>query len=283
MFGDEDDDDHDAPPSSRPWRPMSTMAALGWTAASVLLLFFALSVTDSVKPRETVDVVNDAACRVLSYSALLFVIVRLHAPTSPLRFVFAMRKTSVLGSIAAVLAAAPLSLALSFVEDWTLRQAPLPEDAERASHLPPLDTMGERAVCVVAFYLVVPIFEDLFFRGMIFTGLRRGRPEGPALTACAILAAASGALGDPRFFPVVLILSLFVTWVRARSGSLVPAIAAHIAYGIPEAALLLVRKEYDVGPRVALGSVVASAVLAGVAGALFARDARVESARALDA
>ena len=81
------------------------------------------------------------------------------------------------------------------------------------------------AVTLLVTALLVPIFEELVFRGLILGGLTRHISFGWANLLQAVLFAAIHA--DPPRFLFYLALGLLGGWLVKRSGSLAPAIALH--------------------------------------------------------
>ena len=91
-----------------------------------------------------------------------------------------------------------------------------------------LDTGPLAAVAVVFVIAVVaPISEEIFFRGMLFGGLRR---RLPTIAAAAISAAVFGALHaptGPTAVPPLIAFGFVLALLYERSGSLGPAIVLH--------------------------------------------------------
>ncbi|GAC1350417.1 MAG: hypothetical protein NVSMB27_32760 [Ktedonobacteraceae bacterium] len=73
--------------------------------------------------------------------------------------------------------------------------------------------------------LVAPFCEEVFFRGFIFMGLRRGMPLIWAIILSALLFAI--AHGDPGSFAVLFIIGLALAFLRWRSASIWPGIILH--------------------------------------------------------
>ena len=78
------------------------------------------------------------------------------------------------------------------------------------------------ALCLI---LVVPLGEELLFRGYVFRGLHRGHGPLTAILASSVLFALFHF--DLVQGAGVLIVGLAIGWVRQVTGSLLPAIAAH--------------------------------------------------------
>ncbi len=92
------------------------------------------------------------------------------------------------------------------------------------------DEGGAAAVAVGLLVIVVaPLSEEFFFRGFIFTGLRRGMP---VLIAAVISSAVWGLFHytGPDSWAVCLqlaIFGLFLCWLYQRTGSIWPPIGVH--------------------------------------------------------
>jgi membrane protease YdiL (CAAX protease family) len=78
---------------------------------------------------------------------------------------------------------------------------------------------------LLAAVIVAPFCEEVFFRGFVFPGLRRGMPVGWAIVLSSLLFAVSHA--DPGSFAVLLIIGLALAIVRWRTRSIWPAILLH--------------------------------------------------------
>jgi membrane protease YdiL (CAAX protease family) len=75
-----------------------------------------------------------------------------------------------------------------------------------------------------------PISEEIFFRGFLFGGLRRGLSF---VTAGVVSAAVFGAFhytgtGSLTVLPQLAVLGLVQAWIYERSGSIVPTIGVHM-------------------------------------------------------
>ncbi|MEO8956145.1 MAG: CPBP family glutamic-type intramembrane protease [Ktedonobacteraceae bacterium] len=89
------------------------------------------------------------------------------------------------------------------------------------SKIEPITTYATLLVAV----FVAPFCEEIFFRGFVFTGLRRGMPLYLAVILSALLFAA--AHGDPASFPVLLVIGLLLAILRWQTKSLWPGILLH--------------------------------------------------------
>lgn len=90
------------------------------------------------------------------------------------------------------------------------------------SKVAPLTTYATLLVAV----FVAPFCEEVFFRGYVFPGLRRGMPVGWAIIVSSLLFAVSHT--DPGSFAVLLIIGLALAFLRWRTRSIWPAILLHM-------------------------------------------------------
>lgn len=76
--------------------------------------------------------------------------------------------------------------------------------------------------------VIAPIAEELFFRGFVFTSLRRWGLWPAALVAGAIFGAIHlGSAPDALYLPILAIFGVVLCLLYARTGSLYPCIALH--------------------------------------------------------
>lgn len=105
---------------------------------------------------------------------------------------------------------------------WTIAPQPILEQiAKQGSAMPGL------VLVVVGIVLIAPVFEEIVFRGYVFTALDQVLPRWATQLGTA---AAFGALHGPGYSVPIGVLALFFGWLRARSGSLLPSILAHAVH-----------------------------------------------------
>lgn len=126
-----------------------------------------------------------------------------------------------------VLGVIPASMASDTLLVWLSEHAPWLD-------LGGLDLMGDAMALdnpwpvVVGASVVIgaPIYEELLFRGVLFDGIRRGRlGHWGAIVGTGLLFA--GFHGDPLHIAGVLILGLYMSWVRWATGSIWTSMGAH--------------------------------------------------------
>ena len=102
------------------------------------------------------------------------------------------------------------------------------------SKVAPLTTYATLLAAVI----VAPFCEEVFFRGFVFPGLRRGMPVGWAIILSSLLFAVSHT--DPGSFAVLLIIGLALAILRWRTRSIWPPILLHtLNNGIAALAVVL--------------------------------------------
>jgi membrane protease YdiL (CAAX protease family) len=210
---------------------MSPLAAALWSIALTMTVMVAVSVTDAVRPGAQTDIVNLAACQVLATSLVVFAMVRWHAPGLPMRGVLGMRFIAPLHVPLAIAAGAGLFPLMSTIDSLVLRRWPVQDEAA-AESVQKLLASSSRVGLVTAALVVVPIARELFFRGILYGGLRATVNARVAIMATSVFYACSFL--DPQQMPTALALGFALAWLRERSGTVLAPILAQLAYGSVE-------------------------------------------------
>ena len=82
------------------------------------------------------------------------------------------------------------------------------------------------AVAIARGCLIVPVFEEVFFRGLMLGWLRKHLADRGAITVSAALFAVMH--GYPIVLPYAFVSGLFTGWVRMRTGSTLNTILMHV-------------------------------------------------------
>jgi uncharacterized protein len=239
---------------------MSFLAAAGWTLVAVLFFYFTASVAESLRAGAQKDVVTQAACAALAYSLTLFVILRVHEPEGSIRNVLALKMPPISTIPLAVIAGGGLAGPAAWLNRVMLARIPY-SDAEKEQLETYVggtsyDTTPKRIALVIMLVLLMPLLDELFFRGALFTPLRKRARLEPVLMATAAYETLSSA--HPRVMFSFFALSLALSWIRGMSGSSIPAILARIAFFAPQYVSMAFGKELPP---------LSKAMLAGSAGA----------------
>lgn len=270
------------PPSEPQERPLSFLAAAFWTLAVAILVGVMIAVLDAAHPGAIVDVVTVATCKLLAYSVVLFAILRVHEPESSIRQVLALRRPPAILVILGALVGGGLSPAALWLDNLFAKRFP-PSQAELEAFERIFDapTPGKKAALLIALVVVMPICDELFFRGALFTPLKRGRRAESVILATAAYDTLLGG-AQPREIASILATALAISWIRAVSGSVIPSIAARVVFfGVQVVPLVLAREPKFSGPVAIGGAALATLSLAGIA-AVGKRSARVLDARLED-
>jgi membrane protease YdiL (CAAX protease family) len=230
-------------------RPLSLPAAALWATALWLLEHIAFEVTEALRPGAITDIVNVSACVVLATSVVVFAMVRIHAPVTSLRATLGVRALGPVSLVLAAVAGLGLCPALSTVDDLVAKRWPY-DDPEALESMNKLLGSSTHLGLVLGVFVVIPLAREVFFRGALFgelqrargIGIGRGSGEGGGAGSTALALVATALLFavfslDWRSMPTALVLGLALGWLRARTGSLVAPVVAHLAFwsveGIP--------------------------------------------------
>lgn len=248
-------------------RPLSFVLAAMWTLLVAVMVAVMVSIIDAAHPGAFVDVVTVATCKLLAYSVVLFAILRLHEPESSIRHVLALRRPPVLAVVLAGAVGAGLSPAALWLDRALATRFP-PSQAELEAYARIFDapTPGKKIALLLAIVVVMPICDELFFRGALFTPLKRGRRVESVILATAAYDTLLGG-AEPREIASILATALAISWIRAATGSVIPAIAARVVFfGVQVVPIVFLTHELQLSPWVTAGGVgVAVLSLAGIA------------------
>lgn len=277
--------DEPAPP-----RRMSFTGGAGWSAGVVLLLMFVLSATEALREGASDDVVNLAGCFAFVHFALIFILVRLYRPDDRLRDALGLRGTNPLHVLLAGVFGAALYPLRAALDERFASAFPIDEKTQESiDRLFDAPTTGTKLALFFAVGVVIPLSEELFFRGALFGALVRGRADVARRLPLVVLASAGYfalAQGDFRGLASSLLLGLAVGWLRARGGSSFLAIVAHVSHlAVPLGPLLHggdVRSDASFGTRWIIASVATTAVTGLLLALLFRSGAQPRAARAQD-
>ncbi len=95
----------------------------------------------------------------------------------------------------------------------------------------PLEGDPAREILVllgISVVVLAPIAEEIFFRGLLFSGLRRWMRAWPAVLASSAIFAVTHII--PLVMAPIFALGILLAWVVERRRSIVPAIAAHMTF-----------------------------------------------------
>jgi membrane protease YdiL (CAAX protease family) len=223
---------------------MSLLAAFGWAIASVLAPQLAVALARSIQGGADPDVFSETLCQLFGYSTVIFVLLRLYAPNARLRDALALRATSPIVVVLAIVTGVAIVPALAPVDGFVAARFPAPqEQVDAVVQLLTASTVAARVKLALGAGVLIPIGQELFYRGMLFGRLRAGRSILFAVGATALCEVA--ATLDPRSMVSAIVPAAAFAFLRGRSGSVIPAVAGQVAYGIAAIAPILM----GVGPN----------------------------------
>src|SRR5262249_55578195 len=133
-------------------------------------------VTEAGREGAFFDLVSRTACEALAYSIVFFAILRVHEPETSIRHVLALRAPTVSALILAAAVGAALSLPSEWLDQALDARFPRPlAEKEALDRLLAVTTLGKRITLILTLAILQPAFDELFFRGALFTPLRRTR------------------------------------------------------------------------------------------------------------
>ncbi len=217
---------------------MSLLAAFGWAIASVLAPQLAVALARGIQGGADPDVFSETLCQLFGYSVVIFVLLRLYAPNARMRDALGFRATSPIVVILAIIAGLAVVPALAPVDAFVAARFPAPqEQVDAVVQLLTASTVAARIKLAIGAGVLIPIGQELFYRGMLFGRLRAGRTMLFAVGAAALCEVA--ATLDARSMVSAVVPALAFSFLRGQSGSVVPAVAGQVAYGLAAIAPIL--------------------------------------------
>lgn len=210
---------------------MSLKAALAWSLAAFVGLSAVLIVSVQLRPAALTDLVHLGGVEAAVFVALCAALLRVHAPDVPLREGLALRPTS--AGLLAVCFTTGLCLRVpaDFLRNLMEALAPTPETELIAqSQLLKHETLAQVVILISVVAIVVPLVEELYYRGALFSSLVRGQGALTTVVFTSIAFVLNHGLW--RDFPALLLVALILGYVRVASGSLLPAVALHSAFNL---------------------------------------------------
>jgi hypothetical protein len=126
---------------------------------------------------------------------------------------------------------------LGAIQDLIARKWPMPEArAAELTHLLAAMPRNERVAGVLAATLLMPIADELFFRGALATGVARDRGRIAAVFTTSITFGLVSCVGDLHYLPMFVLLGLLFAHARLATGSVLASIGAHFAWRLADLA-----------------------------------------------
>lgn len=236
---------------------LSYLGAALWTLGVGAVFDVLLSIAIHSRPDANTNLANLAACHALSHLIVIAALLRIYRPDetlgeafgfSPVRFL----RTSVAQAFLAIVVGLSLIPVAEFFEKLGEKRFPLsPPAASLVEEMMDVSTTRSKVLLLASIGLVLPLVEELFFRGLLFRLLKKSMGSLGALTGvtgCYLI-----AHGDPRQLPVSILLALVVGLSRTFSESVLPAILIHVVMNMGSALWFVFAKQYEPYPTLTVG------------------------------
>lgn len=216
------------PPPPEDGRPLGYFEAILWTLGITLALFWMAFLAAAIASGDSLlHPVTTSFCEVIAYLFGLFLMLRVHAPNERIRDFVAMRSTHPAFYLLAIAAGAGVAIPANWLLSKTLERFPMDAAATTPMEIYGAAGGGERALIIVATVLLVPLVEEVIFRGGIFGALVSNSKTTRPILATSLLFTVLHI--EWRIFLPVFAIALVFGQLRAASRSLVPSLLMHAA------------------------------------------------------
>jgi hypothetical protein len=219
-------------------RPLSYVLAFFWAFSAAALLIGLLELVGQLRPASRTDIVTLGALEALVFVLATFGVLRVHAPDRAMADALALRPADPILLATALSLGLVLQGASTSVAALVERFSPTPSEVlALRTLLLRTDTLPQTLLLTLVLCCLVPLLEELFYRGALFTSLSREHTAAGAAWATALCF----ALGRPdvRTWPALLLVAAALSHLRLHAGSVLPCIALHVGYSGADVAAAL--------------------------------------------
>ncbi len=247
-------------------REFTPLAAAGWSTAVVFAMGLVLALVSGGRLDTEIDLMTLGLAAAFVHVGIAFAAVRVHAPEGSLRVLFGVGEPKALDVGLAAAVGVGIVPVLDGLDTLAQRRFPAKPDEALADMVMFANaTSGQRLKIALVIVVLLPVAQELFFRGLIFSGLAAragGRTLGAALVSTVAFALTSSS---PRAILQMSVLGLVLACVRAWSGSVVVSTVAHASYFVIPVLPLLQGKPYDTTIGFSLAQSIAMTAAAALA------------------
>lgn len=216
------------PPEDQSIKPMSVVGALMWATGAQILFLWTASIAAALKGGESYDLIGLLMCQVIAYLLVLYLVLRVHAPNTPIRGLLAIRPTNPWFFVLALI----VGVGSTFPSWWLLEQIErvYPHGEQLFEWLDVFYTLSQPERIAVAFGTVVvgPFLEEMLFRGALYRPMRVDKSPALVIGVTAFIFAAVH-LDLQKMLPLSL-MGAALGYMRWASGSLWPPFLMHLAF-----------------------------------------------------
>lgn len=129
-----------------------------------------------------------------------------------------------------------IGISFSFVADYIIGLIPFPSiltESFEANYA--LTSAGNPVINFIAVAVLAPIVEEVFFRGLVYTRMRKGMCAPAAIILSAVVFGL--AHGEIIWMLSAFSMGVVLAWVFEKTGSLLPCIAIHLVNNVLSVAL----------------------------------------------
>ncbi len=207
---------------------MSFFAAALWVTGATLGFLLLASVLFSMRQQASGGQLVLVACQVAAYLFVLFLLLRNYAPNTEIRVFLALRDTHAGFYPLALLLGAACSVPANWLFEQIVKRWPQEDNSQAFVELFFAAGTAQRLLLTFAVVVVGPIVEELLFRGAIFGPLARKNRMSAVIVVSAVFFALVHM--EPRVRPPILLMGLMLGYLRASSGSILPAVLMHVGF-----------------------------------------------------
>lgn len=202
---------------------LSYLGALGWTFGVSGLTAAVVMLGAALRPGGGFDVGTLTLAVAAATLAIVLAMARVHAPEDSVTEMLGLRKVPVILPVLAFVAGVSLVFGISEIDAAIANKVPIDEETKAflAS-----DTQKQR-IMLVLLTLVIPISQELFYRGAVFGLLERDKPRSMVVFVTTVL-----AVFPPSAHELVsgFLLAALASHLRGLSRSLWPALALRLGF-----------------------------------------------------
>lgn len=237
-------------------RPLSVMGAAGWALLASLGFQLVLGLSEEARPGAATDLVTIGACNALGHLLVVLGVLRVHAPSASLGAFLGLTRPRWATLPLAALAGAGISPLASWLSRVMERRYPLsPEETDLLEKVFSVETVGKRVAMLIVLVLLMPLCDELFYRGALFSALKRRHATLTVIVATATFDTLVGS-GSTRALLSTFVFALMLGVLRAKGDSIVVSLVAAMAFfGVDVVPIVLGRPEPSYGPAIIAGGV----------------------------
>lgn len=218
------------PPLASEPQEFTAVRAFLWMLGSFFLMIFFALIYLAINPEAQRDLVGLGIVSAASFTLMSAHLLARYPAGPKAAHGLGFRPTHAAAPLLGLLLGITAKVPAEQVRAWIDRVFPLsPEEAAAMAELFQAETAVHKASLLIVAAVIVPIAEEVFFRGAVYGALRRSRVS----EAMAVAVTAAGFTlvhSDPHQMLPLLMVAFLLGYLRSRSGSLLPSIFAHAGF-----------------------------------------------------